>query len=256
MKENEKEKKDSYVYLLVDKSCKTDGVFYVGKGTGARVFEHVKQAKKCPDRKDDSKIGIINSCAQNVEHVILRSNMDEETAFEVEAAVIDLLKSDYISLKHEVLTNKQTGHGSKVKGIRSIEGGVHLKKKMVVLQPNVNYIALKIDSIAKDRNQQLSAEWSVDYNVVHSSRYVLLEDNNHVLDVYESGARCWNPVEGTNNKKCLFVGKKVTDEKVLKKLLGCQLPPRSKGAGRVRMLNSKKIETYKTKQKKESHENN
>ena len=63
---------------------------YVGKGQGNRVFAHKREQV---DEDDPSnklrRIRDIHLAAFEVAHVIHRHGMDERTAFEVEAALID-----------------------------------------------------------------------------------------------------------------------------------------------------------------------
>ena len=80
-----------YVYRLIDPR---NGVtFYVGKGKGNRVFQHMKGAlsDKETDHINDKiqTIREINAAGLDVIHVIHRHGMDEDIALEVEAAVID-----------------------------------------------------------------------------------------------------------------------------------------------------------------------
>lgn len=94
-----------YVYKLIDP--RNGEVFYVGKGKGNRVFSHVNGAIELKDEDEISqKIETIREIhAQGLEviHIIHRHNLDEQTAFEVEAALVDAYAG---------LTNLQNGHGS------------------------------------------------------------------------------------------------------------------------------------------------
>ncbi|MCY3962540.1 MAG: hypothetical protein OXG34_12885 [bacterium] len=93
----------AYVYLLIDPR---DGeVFYVGKGNGSRVFAHAQDALGDEEAASDKldRIREIQGAGQQVEHQLLRFGLTDRTAFEVEAAAIQLLGTDE-------LTNKVEGH--------------------------------------------------------------------------------------------------------------------------------------------------
>ncbi len=79
-----------YVYRLIDP--RNGQTFYVGKGKDNRVFEHVRGELKSRDDEVSEKIQRIREirvAGFEVAHVIHRHGMDEKTAFEVEAALID-----------------------------------------------------------------------------------------------------------------------------------------------------------------------
>ena len=79
-----------YVYRLIDP--RNGQTFYVGKGKDNRVFEHVRGELKSGDDEVSEKIQRIREirvAGFEVAHVIHRHGMDEKTAFEVEAALID-----------------------------------------------------------------------------------------------------------------------------------------------------------------------
>ena len=99
-----------YVYRLIDPR---DGqTFYVGKGSGNRVFDHAAQQLEISNDldidEDDSSlklraIGEIRAAGLEVIHVIHRHGMDEATSYEVEAALIDAYPG---------LSNIAGGHGN------------------------------------------------------------------------------------------------------------------------------------------------
>jgi hypothetical protein len=93
-----------YVYRLIDP--RNGETFYVGKGKGNRVFAHVHAAEGLEGDALDNKIKRINEirlAGLEVGHVIHRHGMDEGTATEVEAALIDAYPG---------LTNVMGGVGS------------------------------------------------------------------------------------------------------------------------------------------------
>src|SRR5262249_43027522 len=105
-----------YVYRLIDP--RNGETFYVGKGRGDRLFEHVKGALSAAEDEDtaDLKLQRIKdiACARlSVGHVIHRHNIEsEEIAFQIEAALIDAYPG---------LTNKVSGHGAGDYGCRHVE---------------------------------------------------------------------------------------------------------------------------------------
>ncbi len=80
-----------YVYRLIDP--RNGETFYVGKGKGNRVFHHMKGALAAHESDEvGDKLQTIRdiiAAGLTVIHVIHRHGMDEKTAFEVEASLID-----------------------------------------------------------------------------------------------------------------------------------------------------------------------
>lgn len=74
-----------YVYLYVDPL--TDRVFYVGKGFGNRVFSHLEDSS---DSGRARRIQDLRRAGLEPELEVLVHGLDAETAYRVEAAVIDL----------------------------------------------------------------------------------------------------------------------------------------------------------------------
>lgn len=100
-----------YVYALRDPR---DGgtIFYVGKGKGDRVYQHAVHAKVVGDEGGQglklSTIRAIHAAGMAVGVEIVRHEIvDEATAFEVEAGVIDALQLAGIEL-----SNRVRGHGT------------------------------------------------------------------------------------------------------------------------------------------------
>ena len=113
----------NYVYRLIDP--RNDQTFYVGKGQGNRVFEHVnwaaKETKVQPSTSDEDTtqrsqkheiINEITDAGYQVEHIIHRHNIPDAAIYHVEAALIDA---------YEGLSNIQGGYLSQENGPMSVE---------------------------------------------------------------------------------------------------------------------------------------
>ena len=81
---------DFYVYRLIDP--RNGQTFYVGKGKGNRVFSHAKgEVENGRDELSEKlkRIREIKNDGFEVAHIIHRHGLDEKTALEVEASLID-----------------------------------------------------------------------------------------------------------------------------------------------------------------------
>ena len=99
-----------YVYRLIDP--RNGETFYVGKGKNNRVFAHIYDELELPEVAPEEgeedwisekirTIREIRLAGLDVMHIIHRHGMDEKTAFEVEAALIDVYSG---------LANEMRGH--------------------------------------------------------------------------------------------------------------------------------------------------
>ncbi len=94
----------TYVYRLIDP--RNGETFYVGKGQGNRIFSHVHDEQNLEGDDLGNKmrrIRKIRLAGFEIAHVIHRHGMDDKTAREVEAALIDAYPG---------LTNSDGGAGS------------------------------------------------------------------------------------------------------------------------------------------------
>lgn len=125
------EKIGYYVYILKDP--RTSTIFYVGKGTGSRVFQHVEGALLSPLMSDKlNLIREIHNEGFTVEHYILRHGLTQDQSYEIESACIDLLGLDY-------LTNAVKGHNSWERGLKTVnEINQHYDAKIIeIVEPTI-----------------------------------------------------------------------------------------------------------------------
>ena len=114
LSQNTIEKLGSYVYLLIDP--RNNKIFYVGKGKGNRINQHLLGALDDNTKETEKikRIKEIQNAKLEVKHTVLRHELTDKEALEVESAVIDVLWKDK-------LTNIVKGHNSEDKGIMELE---------------------------------------------------------------------------------------------------------------------------------------
>ena len=126
-----------YVYGLIDP--RDNKIFYIGKGNGNRVFDHVIQAIMEPNF-NSLKYDIIReieSFRLNVQHIIIRHGIDEKTALEIEASLIDVLSLH--SLTNIILGNRSKIYGlQKHTDIEALYSAQELRTAEKLLLININ----------------------------------------------------------------------------------------------------------------------
>lgn len=137
---------DYYVYGLIDP--RTKQIFYIGKGTKNRVFEHEKESLGTPnsEKLKLKTIADIKDAGLEVEKIIINSNLTEEEAFAAEASLINA--SNYVS--DAGLTNIVAGHHSaealSVDDFERINGAVELEEKDI----RHKILVIKINSSTRE----------------------------------------------------------------------------------------------------------
>lgn len=162
-----------YVYRLVDP--RDGSTFYVGRGQKNRVFNHAK-AKLEGEPADGLPLRLeviraIKSAASGLEpiHVIHRHGMDDATAAEVEAALIDAYPG---------LTNIQPGAGSGDFGPAHV---IQLANKygaevMVLNHDNLLIVKIRPDEVTKNNGnvyETVRASWVLNRDRAQKVQYVL-----------------------------------------------------------------------------------
>ena len=220
-----------YVYRLIDPR---DGhTFYVGKGKGNRVFDHLKCALKNNLKQDDisEKIQIIREIESDglkVICIIHRHGIeDEKTALEIEGALIDAYPG---------LSNIQGGYGNADYGCMNTEQIINLYSAPIADIPQNQYLIIKIrEETVKTNNgsiyEAVRKHWRVDENKVKTRKYILACVSGIIKEVFEVDNTGWkNSPEPFKNR--MFFDGKVAPEDIREKFRGKALPKKfiKKGA--------------------------
>lgn len=189
------EKLRYYVYWLRDP--RDSAIFYVGKGEGNRVFQHIKcleaGAKPGGETEKEQRIRAIAQAGLAVEHVIVRHDMDEKDALLLEAVLIDMLPSLGIAL-----TNLVGGHGTGAYGANTPEmlEAVYAAKELVIPDGlNVLFISANVEVRNTDTDKSLlertQAAWKVSLARACDIHMVLVHANGLVRGCFVPDPHGW-----------------------------------------------------------------
>lgn len=176
------EKLGYYVYGLIDP--RNARYFYIGKGKGNRVFNHIKEAKNSNTDKDKIRmIKEIQDSGLEVIHIIIRHGLSDEEAKLLEAVFIN-----FIGI--ESLTNEQDGINNYDYGIANVK---ELQQRYSCEEFDDKgkppFIIIKIKQEFLDKNngnfyKTCRYAWKISPQNVEG-RFVLCVMNGIVKEVYE-----------------------------------------------------------------------
>ncbi len=175
------------MYGLIDPRSRQ--IFYIGKGTKNRVFEHEKESLGSPDSEKLKlkTIADIKDAGLEVEKVIINANLTEEEAFAAEASLINAF--NYVS--DVGLTNIVAGHHSSealtVDEYERINGAVELEEKDIkhrILVIKINRL-YHIDMDEKLLYDVVRGVWRVSKEKVKTMEYVFGVYNSLIVAVYK-----------------------------------------------------------------------
>lgn len=243
-----------YVYRLIDP--RTGNTFYVGKGKGNRVFAHVLGALNGYKnhnyiRKDEDDISLKNKQIQEIHdaglsviHVIHRWGLEEDTAYEVEAALIDCYMG---------LTNVQAGHNSD-RGIANAELLQRTLSKKIFDDTKAQkheYIIIKIrQKVLEDNNENIyeaaRKAWRVDIHKAQAYKYILVSLYGEIIAIFKNVKWKASIVENRSEFEAETVDKKI-DRIIIKRYLHKRLPDRymRKGISNPVLYQSREIKRIK-----------
>lgn len=178
-----------YVYALIDP--RNNHIFYIGKGTGNRIFSHEAESGKSPksEKAKLQRIREIESDGHSVCRLIVNWKLTEAEAYAAEATLMNLVnyKSPY------ALTNIVSGHhvhGSlTVEDFELLYGAEPLKREDI----RHNILCIKInkryhrDMLSKELYDAVRGIWRASMNTVKSKQieYVFGVYNQLIVAVYK-----------------------------------------------------------------------
>ncbi len=229
-----------YVYRLIDPR---DGqTFYVGRGQGNRVYDHVKGAlkysketfqddvengaKDFADEVSDKLAQIKEIIASGLEviHIIQRYGLTEEEAKEVEAALIDCFPG---------LTNVQSGYAAERGVCNAKTLQENLSAESFDDDNDIDYCIIKIRQETIDTYgsvyESVRKSWKVNKKKIEKIPYVLAVCNGIVKDVFAVDK--WYQ-DNDNPKRYMFDKKDKVPEEIMNLFKGKMIPEkyREKGA--------------------------
>ncbi|NJK46656.1 MAG: hypothetical protein HC933_22560 [Pleurocapsa sp. SU_196_0] len=170
-----------YVYLY--SHPETREVFYVGKGRGNRVFNHLNSSEADEHEKTLRIRELRKQKLEPLLEVLIHGLEDEETALRVEAAVIDLLGK-------ERLTNRMRGWGSRTFGrmrVDELEASYRTSNAVIehpVLLIRINQL-FRFDMNPLELYEATRGVWKLSQSRAVHVKYGLAVFNGIVREVYE-----------------------------------------------------------------------
>ena len=178
-----------YVYALIDP--RTNSVFYIGKGTGNRIFSHELESQK-PQKSEKEKLQKIRDIEKSgfhVKRIMINWGLTESEAFIAEATLINLFNV----ISENQLTNIVAGHhiheSLTVEDFEIMYGAEPLKAEDI----KHNILVIKINKLYR-RNMTnyeiydaVRGMWRASLNSIKSRniRYVFGVYNSLIVGVYK-----------------------------------------------------------------------
>lgn len=220
-----------YVYALRDPDTKE--VFYIGKGKGERILQHVTEAGKNPssEKAKLKRIKEIEERGKTVDHLFIRTGINSESeAFAIEQAVIDAFAANrHGESGNAKLTNLVSGHEHSERGLASLETVLarhasprtpRIDRPILVLKLNRKW---EPDMNQEDLLRVSRGVWRVGKEARDRAQIALVISFGVIRGVYEINQQAWTLAPEARDKgKWIFDGR-VAQDKFLKSLLGTDM---------------------------------
>lgn len=176
-----------YVYALIDP--RSNAIFYIGKGTKNRVFEHEKVSLNNPDSEKLKlqTISEIHAVGLEVKKIIFNSNLTEDQAFAAEASLLNAF--NYVNdIK---LTNIVSGHYSSgaltVEEFEQIYGAIELTEQEIkhhIMVVKINQLYQR-EMAEKIHYNSVRGIWRASNERVNTVEYVFGVYNSLIVAVFK-----------------------------------------------------------------------
>ncbi len=206
-----------YVYRLIDP--RNGQTFYVGKGQGNRLFQHVAAEKigdKEPTRNDKLKtIHAIRGAGLEVIHVVHRHGMTECIAKEVEAALIDAFLN---------LTNIASGLGADrgPANVRQLEEHYAMPTMKLNTKDKLLFIKTSAEECSDKGSlyEAVRGAWKINRDRAEQVDYILAVIDQVCKGVFK--ARDWKPAQ--TPKRWVFTGYQIDDKEIVGRYVRKRIP--------------------------------
>lgn len=207
LSQSTKERLGYYVYLLIDPRNNT--TFYVGKGQGNRIHQHLNEAlsENSKETNKNNRIKDIHANGKEVKLEILRHRLDtEKEAFEVESAIIDLVGK-------KNLTNIVSGHDAEDRGRMNLDElkikyeaqKAEITEPMILININNQF---RRDMTYKELYEATRKYWKVNLDRAVKARLICSVYRGIIREVYI--LKEWQIAKDYDGRK-LFIGKIAPD---------------------------------------------
>jgi hypothetical protein len=176
------EKLGFYVYRLLDP--RNGETFYIGKGKGNRVFQHVKGLVGEDSSLLSEKLRRIHEIHRDgfeVGHLIHRHGLDEKTAYEVEASLIDAFPE---------VTNDAGGQWSDERGVTHAAQLIERYEAPIAdFQHRILAITINLSVVHRSIYEAVRYAWKLDPLKARKADYVLAVHKGLIVGAFV--ARRW-----------------------------------------------------------------